>query len=86
MIADGGITGLERVFALHCDPNLEVGKVGFRAGPITAGADRLHVTMRGPGGHTARPRLSPQIWSTHSVRSSPSCPPCCPGSPTRGPG
>ncbi len=61
VLADGGITGLERVFALHCDPNLEIGKVGFRAGPITAGADRLHVTMRGPGGHTARPHLTADL-------------------------
>ena len=41
LFADGGTHGLEQVFALHCDPKLEVGTVGFRAGPITAGADRI---------------------------------------------
>lgn len=61
VLADGGIDGLERVFALHCDPNIAVGHVGFRAGPITAGADRIRVTMRGPGGHTARPHLTSDL-------------------------
>lgn len=57
----GEIDGLERVFALHCDPRLQVGMAGFRAGPITAGADRIRVTMRGPGGHTARPHLTADL-------------------------
>lgn len=61
VLADGEIAGLEHVFALHCDPKLIVGKVGFRAGPITAGADRISVSMRGPGGHTARPHLTVDV-------------------------
>ncbi len=61
VLADGGIEGIERVFALHCDPKIEVGQVGFRAGPITAGADRIRVTVRGPGGHTARPHLTSDL-------------------------
>ncbi|MBA2697967.1 MAG: amidohydrolase [Nocardioidaceae bacterium] len=61
VLADGGIDGLEQVFALHCDPNIAVGHVGFRSGLITAGADRIRVTMRGPGGHTARPHLTSDL-------------------------
>ncbi len=61
VLADGEITGLKHVFALHCDPKLAVGKVGFRSGPITAGADRISVAMRGPGGHTARPHLTVDV-------------------------
>ncbi|MGA9346859.1 MAG: amidohydrolase [Nocardioidaceae bacterium] len=61
VLADGGATGLEQVFALHCDPKIEVGRVGFRAGAITAGADRIKVTLRGPGGHTARPHLTADL-------------------------
>lgn len=61
VIADDGIAGLERVFALHCDPKIQVGDVGFRSGPITAGADRMRVTMKGPGGHTARPHLTQDL-------------------------
>jgi amidohydrolase len=61
VIADGELTGLERVFALHCDPRLPVGMAAFRAGPITAGADRIRVTLTGPGGHTARPHLTADV-------------------------
>ena len=43
VIADGEIDSLQRVFALHCDPKLEVGRFGFRSGAITAGADRIRV-------------------------------------------
>jgi len=58
VVAGGGLDGLERVFALHCDPRLECGKVGLLIGPITAAADSVEVTLRGPGGHTARPHLT----------------------------
>ena len=61
VLADGAIKGLEHVYALHCDPKVEVGKVGFRGGPITAGADRIRVALRGPGGHTARPHLTADL-------------------------
>ena len=61
VLNDGETDGLERVFALHCDPRLQVGMAGFRTGPITAGADRIRVTMQGPGGHTARPHLTADL-------------------------
>jgi amidohydrolase len=61
VIADGEIDSLQRVFALHCDPKLEVGRFGFRSGAITAGADRIRVSMHGPGGHTARPHLTADL-------------------------
>jgi amidohydrolase len=61
VLADGEIDPLQRVFALHCDPKLEVGRLGFRSGAITAGADRIRVSMRGPGGHTARPHLTADL-------------------------
>jgi amidohydrolase len=61
VIADGELAGLERVFALHCNPRVPVGMAAFRSGPITAGADRLRVTLTGPGGHTARPHLTADV-------------------------
>ena len=48
-------------FALHCDPGLEVGRVGLRAGPITSAADRVVIRLHGPGGHTARPHLTSDL-------------------------
>lgn len=55
LVAEGAAEGLSSVIAFHCDPSLEVGRVGMRPGPITASADRFFITLEGPGGHTARP-------------------------------
>jgi amidohydrolase len=60
-IAAGAITGVSRIFALHCDPRLEVGKVAIRQGPITSAADHIHITLYSPGGHTSRPHLTADL-------------------------
>jgi amidohydrolase len=57
-IAAGALAGVSRIFALHCDPRLEVGKVAVRHGPITSAADQLEITLYSPGGHTSRPHLT----------------------------
>jgi amidohydrolase len=57
----GGVDGVGRIFALHCDPRTTVGEVGLRAGPITGSADHLLVRLTGPGGHTARPHLTADL-------------------------
>ena len=61
VIAAGALTSVGRIFALHCDPRLEVGKLGVRSGPITAACDKVKVTVTGPGGHTARPHLTADV-------------------------
>ncbi|WP_134738327.1 amidohydrolase [Nocardioides sp. 503] len=58
LIAQGAISGVERVFALHCDPGVDVGQVGLRTGPLTSAADRIEVRLQGTGGHTSRPHLT----------------------------
>ncbi len=59
MIDAGGLTGVDWLFGLHCDPKLDVGpdrRAGRRRSPRrpTSSTIRLH----GPGGHTARPQLT----------------------------
>jgi amidohydrolase len=61
VLAAGGIASADRIFALHCDPRLDVGKVGTRSGPITAACDKITVRVTGPGGHTARPHLTADL-------------------------
>jgi amidohydrolase len=61
VLAAGGIASVDRVFALHCDPRLDVGKIGTRTGPITAACDKISVRVTGPGGHTARPHLTADL-------------------------
>ncbi|HEX2177754.1 MAG TPA: amidohydrolase [Nocardioidaceae bacterium] len=61
VIAAGGLDGVSQVFGLHCDPTLDVGKVGLRDGPITGAADSITVRLNGRGGHTSRPHLTQDL-------------------------
>ncbi len=61
LVEAGETADLARIFALHCAPREEVGKVGLRVGPITGSADQLLVRLSGPGGHTARPHLTADV-------------------------
>ncbi|MGB3663291.1 amidohydrolase [Mycolicibacter algericus] len=60
-IAAGVLTGVSRIFALHCDPRLQVGRVATVPGPITSAADTIEITVGGPGGHTSRPHLTADL-------------------------
>ena len=60
-IAAGALTGVSRIFALHCDPHLAVGSVAIIAGPITSAADFVEITLRSTGGHTSRPHLTTDL-------------------------
>ncbi|MFN8073393.1 MAG: amidohydrolase [Mycobacterium sp.] len=60
-IAAGALNGVARIFALHCDPRLAVGRVAITAGPITSAADSLEITLHSPGGHTSRPHLTSDL-------------------------
>ena len=60
-IAAGALNGVSRIFALHCDPRLSVGRVAITAGPITSAADSLEITLHSPGGHTSRPHLTADL-------------------------
>jgi amidohydrolase len=61
VVAQGGLEGVERIFALHCDPSLDVGQVGLRVGAVTAASDSVEVTLSGKGGHTSRPHLTQDL-------------------------
>ncbi|MFC9892256.1 M20 family metallopeptidase [Nocardia sp. NPDC127579] len=61
MVAAGAMEGVDRIFALHCDPRLEVGRVGIRVGAITSAADTVELVLDSPGGHTSRPHLTSDL-------------------------
>ncbi|MCG5220735.1 amidohydrolase [Streptosporangium sp. KLBMP 9127] len=61
VMAAGGLTGVDRIFGLHCDPRLDVGRVGLRTGAITSACDKVKIRVAGPGGHTARPHLTADL-------------------------
>jgi amidohydrolase len=61
VLAAEGLSGMERIFALHCDPRLPVGQIGTRIGPITSASDLLELQLFSPGGHTSRPHLTADL-------------------------
>ncbi|MGH3897394.1 MAG: amidohydrolase [Pseudonocardiaceae bacterium] len=61
VVAAGGLAGVDRIFALHCDPRLPVGRVGTRVGPITSAGDLVELRLSSPGGHTSRPHLTADL-------------------------
>jgi len=61
VIAAGGLDGVSLIYALHCDPQLQVGEIGYKFGPITSAYDAVDVVVRGQGGHSARPHLTTDI-------------------------
>lgn len=58
------------IFALHAWPHLESGVVASKPGNITAAIDYFKITVKGKGGHGARPHesISPIISTSHIVQ------------------
>ena len=48
----------QAIFGLHVHPQLETGKLSFRAGKVMASADELYITIKGKGGHAASPHMT----------------------------
>ena len=49
----------DRIYALHNWPDLPLGTIATRPGPIMAAADRFEISVLGQGGHAAMPHVSP---------------------------
>lgn len=61
VVANGGLDGVDRAYAVHCDPSNDVGTVAIRPGAITSAADFVQVRLHGEGGHTSRPHLTQDL-------------------------
>ncbi len=60
MIADGLFERFpcDAIFGLHNHPGYPVGTFMFGSGPFMSASDRVLITVRGRGGHAARPHLT----------------------------
>jgi hippurate hydrolase len=60
MIADGLFERFpcDAIFGLHNHPGYPAGTFMFGSGPFMSSADTVHITVRGRGGHAARPHLA----------------------------
>nr|WP_279380039.1 amidohydrolase [Sporosalibacterium faouarense] len=71
MIEEGVLENpsVDAIIGLHIWPEIESGFVGISKGPIMAAADRYEMTIKGLGGHGAKPHLAidPIIAASHIV-------------------
>ena len=55
MIKEGVLNGVNLIIGQHVYPDLPCGEVGFHAGPYMASSDEVNITVKGRGGHAAKP-------------------------------
>jgi len=69
MIQHGAIHHVECVLAMHVEPFTPVGRVGLRRGALTVACKLFTFTLRGRGGHSARPfeAIDPILAATSLV-------------------
>jgi hippurate hydrolase len=59
----------DRLYGFHNTPGVPVGRIGVREGAANASQDQVAITLRGRGGHGARPHLTvdPIVVASHLV-------------------
>jgi amidohydrolase len=72
MLADGLFVRFPRpdaAIALHVDPEMEVGSVGYRVGNMYASVDSVDIVIQGKGGHGAFPHqaIDPVVQAAHLI-------------------
>ncbi|PHT36498.1 IAA-amino acid hydrolase ILR1 [Capsicum baccatum] len=55
MLEEGVLDECQAIFGLHVSPQLPIGTIGSRPGPILAGSGRFKATIQGKGGHGTAP-------------------------------
>lgn len=57
------------IFGQHVFPELPAGKVGFKSGMYMASTDEIYVTVKGKGGHGAKPdrNIDPVLITSHLI-------------------
>ena len=55
MIKEGVLDDVDLIIGQHVYPDLSCGEVGFHAGPYMASSDEVNITVKGRGGHAAKP-------------------------------
>ncbi|CAI0462628.1 unnamed protein product [Linum tenue] len=56
MLQTGALDNIQAMFGLHVAPEMPVGSIGSRPGTFLAGSGRFLASVKGIGGHAARPQ------------------------------
>ncbi|MEF2964962.1 M20 peptidase aminoacylase family protein [Paenibacillus sp. M1] len=69
VIASGALEGVQAVFGMHNKPDLPVGTIGIKGGPLMAAADGFVIEVDGVGTHAAVPDagVDPIVAAAHIV-------------------
>lgn len=69
IIAAGALENVRAVIGMHNKPDLPVGTIGIKEGPLMAAADGFVVEIRGAGSHAAVPEagIDPIVAASHIV-------------------
>ncbi|MDU4695411.1 MAG: M20 peptidase aminoacylase family protein [Paenibacillus sp.] len=69
VIASGALDGVHAIFGMHNKPDLPVGTIGIKNGPLMAAADGFVVEIAGRGTHAAVPEAGndPIVTAAHLV-------------------
>ncbi|MBP2001553.1 amidohydrolase [Paenibacillus shirakamiensis] len=69
VIQSGALEGVQAIFGLHNKPDLPVGTIGIRSGPLMAGADGFVIEVEGTGTHAAVPQSGndPIVAASHII-------------------
>ncbi|AYD40930.1 amidohydrolase [Clostridium fermenticellae] len=65
----GVLDGVDAIFGMHNRPDLEVGTIGVKDGPLMASVDRFEIDVIGLGGHAGMPHdcIDPIVVSSQIV-------------------
>ncbi|GED03517.1 M20 peptidase aminoacylase family protein [Bacillus atrophaeus] len=58
VIEAGVLDGVSAIFGMHNKPDLPVGTIGLKEGPLMASVDRFELVIKGKGGHAGIPNNS----------------------------
>jgi amidohydrolase len=69
VIESGALENVRAIFGLHNKPDLPVGTIGIKQGPIMAAADGFKVEVQGKGSHAAVPEagIDPIVIAAHII-------------------
>jgi amidohydrolase len=69
VLQSGALEGVRAIYGMHNKPDLPVGTIGIKSGPLMAAADGFVVELEGVGSHAAVPEASvdPIVAAAHAV-------------------
>ncbi|MWV44524.1 amidohydrolase [Paenibacillus sp. HJL G12] len=69
IVDSGALDGVQAIFGMHNKPDLPVGTMGIKSGPLMAAADGFVVEISGKGSHAAVPEagLDPVVTAAHVI-------------------